>query len=83
MDAIEQGWTVFGLCSMGAIRAYELRNFGMKGVGKVYQRFFQMEDFQDDELALFHEPVFPFTLPFVNFSTYSSFTRAALSSKRE
>jgi len=61
MDAIEQDWLVIGLCSMGAIRAYELRNFGMKGIGKVYQRFFEMEDFQDDELALFHEPVFPFT----------------------
>jgi len=24
-----------------------------------------------------NEPVFPFTLPFVNFSTYSSLTRAA------
>jgi hypothetical protein len=29
------------------------------------------------------EPVLPFTLPFVNFSTYSVLTLAALSNKRE
>jgi hypothetical protein len=70
MDGVEQGFEIWGLCSMGAIRAYELRNFGMKGFGKVYSRFFEMEDFQDDELALLHEPEFPystFTEPMVHY----------------
>ena len=70
MDGIDQGFEIWGLCSMGAIRAYELRNFGMKGYGKVYRRFFEMEDFQDDELALLHEPEFPysaFTEPMVHY----------------
>lgn len=70
LDAIEIGWQVWGLSSMGAIRAYELRDFGMKGYGKVYHRFFSMEDFQDDELALLHEPEPPyraFSEPLVHF----------------
>jgi hypothetical protein len=29
------------------------------------------------------DPVFPLSFPLVNFSTYSAFTRAARSSKRE
>src|SRR5689334_8832382 len=37
--AIEQGWTVWGLSSIGAIRAYEMRDYGMRGFGRVYQRF--------------------------------------------
>lgn len=54
--AIKSGWSIHGVSSMGAIRAYELRNFGMKGHGKVYQRFLKEEDFQDDEVALIHLP---------------------------
>lgn len=55
-EAIIGGVTVWGLSSIGAIRAYELRHFGMKGFGKVYKRFFSEYDFQDDEVALLHGP---------------------------
>lgn len=68
--AIEQGCKVYGLSSMGAIRAYEMRHLGMVGFGQVYNWFFQMEDFQDDELALFHFPApsfKPITEPMVHF----------------
>ncbi|HEX6622202.1 MAG TPA: TfuA-like protein [Pyrinomonadaceae bacterium] len=58
--AIEAGWSVWGLSSMGAIRAYEMRHLGMKGYGRVYRCFYEHEDFRDDEVALVHEPVPPY-----------------------
>ena len=58
--AIEKGWKVWGLGSMGAIRAYEMRNLGMRGFGQVYARFLEEEDFQDDEVTLLHEPDAPY-----------------------
>lgn len=70
IDAIAAGWEVWGLSSMGAIRAFELRDFGMSGYGQVFHRFFEHEDFQDDELALLHGPEYPyqaFTEPLVHF----------------
>lgn len=54
--AIAQGWQVWGLSSMGAIRAYEMRHMGVHGFGRVYEMFDQFEDFRDDEVALIHEP---------------------------
>ena len=59
-EAINAGCTVYGLSSMGAIRAYEMRNLGMIGFGKVYEYFFKLDDFQDDEMALLHAPVPPY-----------------------
>ncbi len=56
MDALARGWKIYGVSSIGAIRAYELRNQGMIGFGRVYQRFLDEEDFQDDEVALLHLP---------------------------
>ena len=35
-SAIAAGWQVFGLSSMGAVRAFEMRNLGMIGFGRVY-----------------------------------------------
>ncbi|MGI9550584.1 MAG: TfuA-like protein, partial [Aurantibacter sp.] len=55
IKTIEAGSCVYGVSSLGAIRAYELRHYGMKGFGKVYSRFLESEDFQDDEVALLHE----------------------------
>jgi hypothetical protein len=55
-DAVAAGWSVWGLSSLGAIRAYEMRDCGVKGYGRVYQCFYQHEDFRDDEVALIHEP---------------------------
>jgi hypothetical protein len=59
-EAVEKGWRVWGLSSMGAIRAYEMRNAGVRGYGRVYECFFQHEDFRDDEVALLHELEPPF-----------------------
>ena len=53
-NALQNGCMVFGLSSMGAIRAYEMQSLGMIGYGKVYEYFKKEEDFQDDEVALLH-----------------------------
>ena len=55
-DAINQNIEIWGLSSMGAIRAFEMRFLGMKGSGLIFDRFFQEIDFQDDEVALLHGP---------------------------
>jgi hypothetical protein len=60
-DAMSLGWKVWGICSMGAIRAYEMRDMGMRGFGFVYEQFYKYDDFQDDELALLHSDEFPYT----------------------
>lgn len=54
-EALKLGWQIWGLSSMGAIRAYEMRDLGMRGFGRVYQYFLDEEDFRDDEVALIHE----------------------------
>ena len=47
---------VYGCSSLGAIRAFEMRDLGMVGLGAVYQRFFDEIDFTDDEVAHLHGP---------------------------
>ncbi len=42
---------ILGCSSMGAIRAYEMRELGMIGFGKAYHMFFKYDDFTDAELA--------------------------------
>jgi len=59
-DLLERGWRVWGLSSMGAIRAREMQSLGMRGFGQVYELFNTTADFQDDEVALLHEPTAPF-----------------------
>ena len=61
--ALSQGRTVAGAASMGALRAAELDQFGMIGVGRIYTayatgRFEPFEDpFEDDdEVAVLHGP---------------------------
>jgi hypothetical protein len=68
-DALAMGWQVWGVASMGAIRAREMATLGMKGFGRVFQRFLEKDDFQDDEVALLHEstpPYEPLTEPLVH-----------------
>jgi hypothetical protein len=48
--AIELGWAVWGLGSLGAIRAYEMRALGMRGFGRVYEHLLAHDDVGDDEL---------------------------------
>jgi hypothetical protein len=59
-EAIQRGWRVWGLSSMGAIRAREMESLGMRGFGCVYERFVGADDFQDDEVALLHEATPPY-----------------------
>jgi hypothetical protein len=54
--AMSQGVHVFGSASIGALRAAELRVFGMEGVGVVFELYRDgvLED--DDEVAVAHGP---------------------------
>jgi len=60
-QALDRGWQVWGTSSMGAIRACELRHEGMRGWGWVYEQFRRRPDFGDDEPALMHWPIPPYT----------------------
>ena len=60
LTAINQGWVVWGLSSMGAIRATEMESYGMRGYGKVFDCF-KNESFDDDEVTLLHENTYPYT----------------------
>jgi hypothetical protein len=53
---MNRGIHVFGSASMGALRAAELADFGMVGVGQIFQQFRagMLED--DDEVAVIHGP---------------------------
>lgn len=67
--ALDGGWQVWGVASMGAIRAWELRSEGMRGFGAVYAMFERLPDFCDDEMCLLHfpeGPYFPLTEALVN-----------------
>ena len=67
--ALDRGWDVWGVSSLGAIRAWELRSEGMRGFGQVYAMFERLPDFSDDEMCLLHcpeEPFFPLTEALVN-----------------
>ena len=61
--ALTRGVHVFGAASMGALRAAELEEFGMRGVGRIFESYrdgswpgfdFPFED--DDEVAVIHAP---------------------------
>jgi hypothetical protein len=54
--AMSKGIHVFGAASMGALRAAELAEFGMVGIGTIFEGFRDglLED--DDEVAVVHAP---------------------------
>ncbi|MBO9706534.1 MAG: hypothetical protein J7474_13640 [Arthrobacter sp.] len=54
LAAINAGWSVWGLSSMGAIRAAELQSHGMRGFGAVFTRYADDPDFADDEVTVVH-----------------------------
>ena len=68
LNTLRRGVTVYGSSSMGALRAAELDEFGMVGVGKVYQMYKSGEAESDAEVALiFDEESFvPLSEPLVN-----------------
>jgi hypothetical protein len=68
-SAIRSGWSIWGLSSMGAIRAAEMRDIGMKGFGEVYRQYVEDPTFDDDEVALLHAeepPYSPITEPLIH-----------------
>lgn len=52
--ALSEGVHVFGASSMGALRAAELADFGMVGVGRIFEQFRDGALTGDDEVALAH-----------------------------
>ena len=81
--AMAQGVHVFGAASMGALRAAELHQFGMVGVGQIFEAYRQgvLED--DDEVAVEHGPAnlghLPLSEPMTNIrATLSAAARDGL-----
>jgi len=54
--AMAQGIHVYGAASIGALRAAELTDFGMKGIGHIYRQFHTGRLTDDDEVAVLHGP---------------------------
>lgn len=53
--ALSQGIPVFGAASMGALRAAELADHRMVGVGVIFRQYHSGEIEDDDEVAVLHE----------------------------
>ncbi|MDR2873359.1 MAG: TfuA-related McrA-glycine thioamidation protein [Methanobrevibacter sp.] len=67
LKAIEHGITVVGGSSMGALRAADLDDLGMKGVGYIYQQYANGTIESDDDVALiFTEDYMPLSEPYIN-----------------
>jgi hypothetical protein len=56
LTAMAQGVHVFGGASIGALRAAELADFGMVGLGQVYEWYRSGMIDADDEVAVLHGP---------------------------
>lgn len=54
--ALRQGIYVYGAASIGALRAAELDDFGMRGIGDIYRQFRTGALQDDDEVAVLHGP---------------------------
>ncbi len=67
-DALRCGLRVFGSSSMGALRAVELEDQGMKGVGKVFDFIKSTKYFRDDWLGqIFYEGHQMISMPYMDF----------------
>jgi hypothetical protein len=88
LHALANGLEVLGASSIGAIRAAELRPFGMIGIGVVTRLFARGTLTRDDEVALLHGPAetgyLPLTEALVNMRvTLRRATRSGLISRDE
>jgi hypothetical protein len=54
--AMAEGVHVYGAASIGALRAAELADFGMQGVGSIFRHFQTAPLADDDEIAVLHAP---------------------------
>jgi hypothetical protein len=73
LNAMEAGWVVYGLCSIGALRAAEMVSFGVIPFGLVADRYVQHPATPDDYVALLHgpEPDFvPLSEPYVHLERF-------------
>ena len=68
LGALRSGIRVIGASSMGALRAAEMADFGMEGVGEVFRMYRDGELVSDDEVALVFDPftLAPLSEPLVN-----------------
>jgi hypothetical protein len=60
---------VIGVSSYGALRAADLKAFGMFPYGSIAQKYAERLVYRDDEVAVMHDPEAPytsFTLPLIN-----------------
>ena len=68
--ALSEGVTVLGASSMGALRAAELSEFGMIGIGRIFEAYSSGIIEDDDEVAVVHGPAelgyVPLSEPMVN-----------------
>lgn len=53
---MDKGITVLGSASMGALRAAECADFGMIGIGKIYQDYASGQRASDADVAILHAP---------------------------
>lgn len=56
LEALRMGIRVVGCSSMGALRAADLHEYGMIGVGKIFESFRSGRVTGDDEVAMLHGP---------------------------
>lgn len=61
LNAVDLGIEVLGSSSMGALRASEMDTLGVRGIGKVYKWYQENRINGDDEVALSHLPIKPYT----------------------
>ena len=70
LQLMADGVALFGASSMGALRAAELKTFGMVGIGQIFTAFSRGLIDADDEVAVLHGPEdfdwTPLTEPLVN-----------------
>lgn len=66
---LKKGIKIFGAASQGAIKALELDNMGMIGIGKIYQYYKNKSIISHDEvLCVFNNETFKkITIPYINF----------------
>ncbi|MBI5681450.1 MAG: TfuA-related McrA-glycine thioamidation protein [Methanobacterium sp.] len=57
LDALKKGVIVVGGASMGALRASELDDFGMVGIGYVYKQYKEGFIESDDDVAIVMDPI--------------------------
>ena len=77
LKAIDEGITVVGASSMGALRASELDTLGMKGIGYVYEQYATGKVTSDDDVAVMldSETLEQLSEPLINMKY--TFTKAA------